>query len=109
MWEADAASRGLGMELDDVGPGTARIRMTVTQAMANGHDICHGGFVFALADSAFAVACNSHGATTLAARCDITFVTPVRTGDVLVADAAERVRYGRSGIYDVSVRRGDEV
>jgi phenylacetic acid degradation protein PaaD len=109
MWAADVASRGLGMELEDVGPGAARIRMAVTGAMANGHDICHGGFVFALADSAFAVACNTHGAVTVAAHCEITFVTSVRTGDVLVAEAVERVRYGRSGIYDVTVRRGDDV
>jgi acyl-CoA thioesterase len=109
MWAADVASRRLGMELDEVRPGYARVRMTVTHAMINGHDLCHGGYVFTLADTAFAFACNTHGKTTLAAACDVVFVAPVRLGETLVAEATERTRYGRSGVYDVTVRRGTTV
>ena len=105
MWAADAASAALGIELVDVGPGRARLRMTVTDVMANGHAIAHGGLVFTLADSAFAVACNTHGVVTVAAGADITFVAPARLGDVLVADAVEQVTYGRSGVTDVRVFR----
>src|SRR5262245_40935069 len=109
MFEADRASRELGMELVDVAEGTATVRMTVVRAMINGHGIAHGGYVFLLADTAFACACNSRGRVTVAAGADITFIAPARDGDMLVASAAERVSYGRSGIYDVTVRRGDEV
>jgi acyl-CoA thioesterase len=109
MFAADEASRGLGMELLEAAAGRAVVRMPITAAMVNGHAIAHGGFVFALADSAFACACNSHGPVTVAAGADITFVRPVRAGDVLTAYAEERARFGRSGIYDVTVRRGDEV
>ena len=109
MFDADAASRGLGMELLDVGDGTASVRMRVVQAMVNGHGIAHGGYLFLLADTAFACACNSRGRVTVAASADITFIAPVRDGDLLVATAAERVSYGRSGIYDVTVRRDGEV
>ncbi|MEU3790223.1 hydroxyphenylacetyl-CoA thioesterase PaaI [Streptomyces fructofermentans] len=109
MFAADEASRGLGIELLEHGEGTAVLRMTVTAAMVNGHRIAHGGFVFLLADSAFACACNSRGPVTVAAGADITFVAPAHEGDVLVARAEERVRFGRSGIYDVSVLRGDQV
>ncbi|HEY7142609.1 MAG TPA: hydroxyphenylacetyl-CoA thioesterase PaaI [Streptosporangiaceae bacterium] len=109
MFEADLASRGLGMELLSAGDGAAAVRMTVTAAMVNGHAIAHGGYVFLLADTAFACACNSHGPVTVAAGADIIFVAPAREGDVLTAQARERVRYGRSGIYDVTVRRDGEV
>nr|WP_286247401.1 hydroxyphenylacetyl-CoA thioesterase PaaI [Streptomyces graminofaciens] len=109
MFAADEASRGLGIELLEHGRGTAVLRMTVTPAMVNGHGIAHGGHVFLLADTAFACACNSHGPVTVAAGADITFVAPAYEGDVLVATADERTRFGRSGIYDVSVRRGEEV
>ncbi|WP_237546117.1 hydroxyphenylacetyl-CoA thioesterase PaaI [Streptomyces sp. SID5606] len=109
MFCADEASRGLGIELVEHGEGTALLRMTVTPAMVNGHRIAHGGYVFLLADSAFACACNSHGPVTVAAGADIVFVAPAREGDVLVARAEERARFGRSGVYDVSVRRGDEL
>lgn len=109
MFAADRASRDLGMELLDLGDGTAVVRMTIGPSMINGHGIAHGGYVFLLADSAFACACNSGGAVTVAAGADISFVAPVRAGDVLVATAAERVAYGRSGIYDVTVCRGDQV
>jgi acyl-CoA thioesterase len=104
MWAADAASAGLGMELVSLAAGRSRVRMAVSDAMVNGHDLAHGGFVFALADSAFALACNSHGPVTVAAGCDITFVAPARRGDVLVAEAVERAVFGRSGLTDVSVR-----
>jgi phenylacetic acid degradation protein PaaD len=83
--------------------------MTIRPDMVNGHGITHGAFVFAVADTAFACACNSHGPLTVAAAVDITFVAPSRAGDVLEARAAERTRFGRSGIYDVTVRRGDDV
>lgn len=109
MWATDVASRSLGMELISAGIGHAVVRMPVTDAMINGHDVAHGGFLFLLADSAFACACNSHGPVTLAAGADITFVAPVKRGDLLEARATERVRFGRSGIYDVTVYRGDEV
>jgi acyl-CoA thioesterase len=109
MFAADQASRGLGMELLHVGPGTAVVQMRVALQMLNGHSIGHGGYVFMLADTAFACACNSHGPVTVASGADITFLAPVREGDVLVATAAERARYGRSGIYDVTVRRGDDI
>jgi len=109
MFEADRASAGLGMELLEVGDASAVVRMEISQAMINGHGIAHGGYVFMLADTAFACACNARGPATVAAGADISFIAPVRAGDVLVAGAAERVRYGRSGIYDVTVRRGAEV
>jgi acyl-CoA thioesterase len=109
MFQADEASRSLGMELLRVGAGTAVVQMTIGRSMLNGHAIAHGGYLFMLADTAFACACNSRGPVTVAVAADITFVAPVREGDVLVATAQERVSYGRSGIYDVSVRRGDEV
>lgn len=109
MFAADAASLGLGIELVEASEGAATLRMAVTAAMVNGHGIAHGGYVFLLADSAFACACNSHGPVTVAAAADIVFIAPVREGDVLRAVAAERVRFGRSGIYDVTVLRGDEV
>lgn len=103
----DRASAGAGIELVDVTPGRATATMTVRADMVNGHDIAHGGYVFLLADTAFAVACNSYGYSTVAAGCDITFTAPVRAGDRLTAEAAERHRAGRSGIYDVTVRRHD--
>ena len=109
MLDDDLASRSLGISLVDAGPGYAVVRMTITDTMVNGHDLAHGGYVFLLADTAFACACNSHGPVTVAAGADITFVTAAHLGDELEARAEERVTYGRSGIYDVTVRRGDEV
>jgi acyl-CoA thioesterase len=104
MWAVDGASAGLGMELVSLSVGAAVVRMTVTEAMVNGHGIAHGGFVFALADSTFALACNSHGPVTVAAGADITFVASARLGEVLVAEAVERAVFGRSGLTDVAVR-----
>ncbi len=103
MWAADAASQGLGMVVTDVAPGTARVTMAVTAAMVNGHGICHGGFVFTLADSAFAYACNGHGDPAVASHCAITYLAPCHMGAQLVATATERARSGRSGLYDVQV------
>lgn len=109
MFAADKASLGLGMELLETGLGSARLSMSVTPAMVNGHGTAHGGYLFLFADSAFACACNSYGPVTVAAGADISFVAPAHEGDLLTATATERTRYGRSGIYDVTVRRGDEV
>ncbi|MFF8281643.1 hydroxyphenylacetyl-CoA thioesterase PaaI [Streptomyces albus] len=108
MLEADRASAGLGIELVDEGDG-AEVRMTVTGEMVNGHGTAHGGYLFLLADTAFACACNSHGPVTVAAGADITFVAPAWEGDELRAVARERVRHGRSGLYDVTVLRGEQV
>lgn len=109
MWADDVASQALGMEIAEIGPGRAVLRMKVRADMANGHGIAHGGFTFTLADSAFAFACNSRNRRTVAQGCDIAFLAPVRAGDVLEAEALERWRGGRNGIYDITVRRGDEV
>ena len=109
MFQADQASNRLGMRLLEVGDGTATVQMTIDKSMLNGHAIAHGGYLFMLADTAFACACNSRGPVTVAVGADITFVAPAKEGDELVATATERVSYGRSGIYDVTVRRGDEV
>jgi acyl-CoA thioesterase len=103
MWAGDRASQALGMSLAEVGPGRATLRMTVREDMVNGHDIGHGGLTFALADSAFAFACNSYNRRTVAAGADIRFRAPTRCGDTLVASAVERSREGRDGVYDVTV------
>lgn len=104
MWDEDRASQGLGMKLLDAAPGSAVIAMTVTEAMTNGHGICHGGFIFTLADSAFAFACNSHGQRAVAQHCAVTFLAPGKLGMRLVAEAKERQRAERSGMTDVTVR-----
>jgi acyl-CoA thioesterase len=109
MWEADAASAMLGMEIDELGPGEARVSMVVRPDMVNGHDLCHGGLVASLADSAFALACNSHGTVTVAAGFEIDFLEPARLGQVLQAHAREVALRGRSGLYDVTVRAGATV
>lgn len=108
MWAGDRASAGLGMRLLDVGPGYATMAMTITEAMTNGHGQAHGGFIFLLADSAFAFACNSRGEKTVAQNCQITFLKSGRLGDQLVATAHEVFQEGRSGIYDINVSSGDE-
>jgi acyl-CoA thioesterase len=109
MMASDAASRALGIEVTSWGDGQAQARMTIRRDMVNGYEIAHGGLVFALADTAFAAACNSIAAPTVAAGADITFVSSARLGEELVATAALRTSFGRTGIYDVTVRRGDEV
>ena len=103
MWQEDDASRGLGMELVEVTSGRATLAMTIKPHMVNGQRIAHGGFIFTLADSAFAFACNSHNERVVAAQGNITFIRPGKLGDRLVATAREVSRGGRSGIYDVSV------
>jgi acyl-CoA thioesterase len=108
MWEDDEASRALGMDAVVIETDHAEVRMAVTDAMVNGHDIAHGGYIFTLADSAFALACNSQGLTTVAAGADITFVASARRGDILVAEARVRTAYGRSGITDVTVTREED-
>lgn len=109
MERADAAGRGAGVRLLDVAPGRARVALTVQEQHLNGHGICHGGYVFLLADAAFAYACNSYGVSAVAAGGDITFLHPGALGDELVAEAVERALAGRSGLYDVTVRAGDRV
>lgn len=109
MWAEDDASKGLGMEIVEIGPGFATLAMTVRPDMVNGQRIAHGGFIFTLADSAFAFACNSHNERVVAAQGQITFIKPGKLGDRLVATAREVTRGGRSGIYDVRVTAGDTV
>ena len=105
MWKEDVATRSLGMTLVSVAPGQAVITITVTDRMVNGHKICHGGYIFTLADSAFAFACNTYNQRTVAQHCAVTFLASAKLGDKLVARAVERQRSGRSGIYDVTVSR----
>jgi len=103
MWANDTASRSLGMSLDAIAPGAATLSMTVTEAMTNGHKTCHGGFIFTLADSAFAFACNSYNQNAVAQMASVTFIAPAFAGDRLTAQAREIARSGRSGIYDIRV------
>ena len=107
MWREDRASQGLGMVLERVAPGSAVLSMPVSEAMLNGHGTCHGGFIFTLADSALAFACNSRNARAVAAHCSITFLRPAQRGDRLIATAEERATAGRSGVYDVRVTTQD--
>ena len=111
MYARDPASQAMGMCLGRVGPGRAELTMTVRADMLNGHAICHGGFIFTLADSAFAYACNSYNLTTVASGCAIDFVAPAREGDVLTARAHERNVSGRTGVYDIEVnnQRGETI
>ena len=109
MWAEDDASKGLGMEIVEIGPGVATLAMTVRPDMVNGQRIAHGGFIFTLADSAFAFACNTHNERVVAAQGQITFIKPGKLGDELVARAREISRNGRSGIYDVQVTAGHTV
>jgi acyl-CoA thioesterase len=104
MWLRDTASQALGMELLCIAPGCATLTMKVRSDMLNGHLTCHGGFIFTLADSAFAYACNSHNQNTVASACHIDFLAPAREGDVLEAEAVERSAAGRTGVYDITVR-----
>jgi acyl-CoA thioesterase len=112
MFAADRATRDfMGMELVSCEPGRAVLRMTVREAMLNGHDICHGGLIFTLADSTFAYACNSRNKATVAAGCSIEFLKPGRAGDVLTCEGVEQVLQGRNGVYDMKVtnQRGEVV
>ena len=103
MFENDAASRGLGISLDEIGPGYARMSMSVREDMLNGHAICHGGFIFTLADSTFAFACNSYNQNTVAQMARIDFCAAVPAGAKLHAEGRERRRSGRTGVYDITV------
>ena len=109
MWQADQASQGLNIALERIAPGAARLSMTVEPRMINGTGTCHGGFIFTLADSAFAFACNTTGDVAVASQCSISFIRPARLGERLVATAEERHRAGRNGIYDVRVTAGVEL
>jgi acyl-CoA thioesterase len=111
MYERDTATQALGIRIAHVGPGYAELAMAVRADMLNGHEICHGGFIFTLADSAFAYACNSYNLNTVASGCAIEFTAPARAGDVLTARAHERQLAGRTGVYDVEVanQRGETV
>jgi acyl-CoA thioesterase len=103
MWNDDSASQRLGMTLDHISLGEAKLSMTITEAMSNGHGNCHGGYIFTLADSAFAFACNSYNQLAVAQHCSITYLIPGRIGDRLTATAKEVSRRGRSGIYDIRI------
>jgi acyl-CoA thioesterase len=107
LWSIDTATQGLGMKLVSVSQGKAVLTMPVRPDMVNGHGSCHGGFIFTLADSAFAFACNTYNERTVAQHAQITFIAPGKIDDVLTARAVERSRTGRSGIYDITVTRQD--
>jgi acyl-CoA thioesterase len=107
MYARDRAAKALDITVEAIGPGFARCRMTVRPDMVNGHDTCHGGFTFTLADAAFGYACNACNRATVALGAEISFIAPARAGDVLVATAEERSRTGRTGVYDVDVTRAD--
>ena len=111
MWSRDRASQALGMRIARIAPGEATLTMTVRGDMVNGHHICHGGYVFTLADSTFAFACNSYNHNTVAQGCAIEFLAPAREHDVLTATGRERSRAGRTGVYDIEVtnQRGETV
>lgn len=107
LWPGDRAAQGMGMELVEIGPGTARLRMAVREDMVNCHGICHGGYIFALADTAFAYACNSYNHRTVASGVDINFLAPVQLGDSLTAYGHVRQQGGRIGYYDIEVANQD--
>ena len=111
LFANDGASRSFGIGIEEVRPGFARLRMTVRADMVNGHGMCHGGLIFALADSAFAVACNTHNAVTVAAAASIDFLAPAHVHDELTAEARELWRSRRSGIYEIGVsnQRGETI
>lgn len=107
MYANDPASQALGMALAEIRPGYARMTMTVRADMLNGHRTCHGGYIFMLADSAFAFACNSHNFNTVGAGCTIDYLAPGREGDVLTAEAHERALSGKTGVYDIAVTNAE--
>ena len=107
MYASDRASQSLGIRIVALGAGTATLEMAVRDDMLNGHAICHGGFIFLLADSTFAFACNSYNRNTVAQGCSIEYLAPAHRGDVLRATGVERSRSGRTGVYDIDVRNQD--
>ncbi len=108
MYGRDQAAQGLGILIIQMKPGYAKVVMQVRQDMLNGHQTCHGGFIFALADTAFAYSCNSHNRNTVASGCVIDFLAPAFVGDVLTAEAQEMSRTGRTGVYDTLIKNQDE-
>lgn len=104
MWSRDRTAQAMGMQLSLIAPGSATLTMSVRQDMLNGHNICHGGMIFTLADTAFAYACNSYNHNTVASACHIDFLAPAREGDTLEAHAVEQSLSGRTGVYDITVR-----
>jgi len=104
MWSRDRAAQALGLKVEAIGPGHARLTMKVRGDMVNGHHICHGGLIFSLADTAFAYACNSYNKNTVASACHIDFLAPGKEGDTLEAEAVEMSAAGRTGVYDVTIR-----
>lgn len=109
MWRTDHASQNLGMQIEHIAPGDATLSMTLTKIMANGHGNCHGGYIFTLADSAFAFACNTYNILTVAQHCTVSYLAPGRIGDRLTATAREVSRQGRSGIYDIRITNQEGV
>lgn len=107
MWSDDFATQDMGMDIQVDGPGTSRASFEIQKRMVNGHGLCHGGYIFALADSAFAFACNTYNRVTVAASASIEFLRSARLGDVLTATATETHRGGRTGVYDVEVSNQD--
>jgi acyl-CoA thioesterase len=107
MYARDPTSQALGMTLAEIRPGYARMTMTVRADMLNGHRTCHGGYIFMLADSAFAFACNSHNFNTVGAGCTIDYLAPGREGDVLTAEGVEQALIGKTGVYDIAVTNGE--
>ena len=107
MWAEDRASQRLGMKIEHIAPGEATLSMEITEAMTNGHENGHGGYIFTLADSAFAFACNTYNAVTVGQQASINYVAPARLGDRLTATAREASRSGRSGVYDVNITTQD--
>jgi acyl-CoA thioesterase len=109
MFMRGAASRSLGMAIQEMAPGLARVSMTVRTDMLNSNQTCHGGFLFTLADSAFAFACNSRNQNTVSSSCSIDYLAPAFAGDILTATAIERSRARKTGVYDVSVCNQDDI
>ena len=109
MWDNDLASQDLGIKVEVEEPGRAAAELEVRTSMVNGHDVCHGGYIFTLADTAFAFACNTYDRITLAASASIEFVRSAKLGDLLIATATEAHRGGRTGVYDVIVRNQQDV
>lgn len=107
LYARDRTAQSLGIVIDEVSPGYAKLRMAVREDMVNGHDICHGGIIFTLADAAFGYACNSRNIVTLGQHCSITYLTPAKRGDILIAVAREHTKLGRTAITDATVNRHD--
>jgi acyl-CoA thioesterase len=108
LYARDRNAQSVGIKLDEIRPGFARMHLKIRPEMANSHDICHGGVIFTLADTAFAYACNSYNHSTVASGCSIDFVAPAHVGETLTAVAEERARSGRTGLYDIEVRNSHD-